>query len=60
MGWLWAIVVGVVATALLIAYLVDRRGGGIGMTDRDRHQADRALREQENRALPWSDISTGL
>ena len=36
MWWLlWVAVLGVVATALLIAYLVDRRGPN-GMTDRDR------------------------
>jgi hypothetical protein len=59
-GWLWAVVVGVVATALLIAYLVDRRGGaGTGMTERDRHEAGRALRDQRDRALPWSDTSAG-
>jgi len=38
MWWLlWVAVVGVFATALLIAYLVDRRGP-TGMTDRDRGQ----------------------
>ena len=56
MGWLWAVVGGVVATTLLIAHLLDRRGGtGSGMTDRDRQRADRTLREQQNRARPWSD-----
>jgi hypothetical protein len=61
MGWLWAVIVGVLATALLIAFLVDRRGGtGTGMTDRDRNEADRSLRDQENRAMPWSgDTSIG-
>lgn len=61
MGWLWAVVIGVVAVALLIAYLVDRRGAaGAGMTGRDRDEAGRALRAQQDRALPWSDTSTGL
>lgn len=61
MGWLWAVIVSVGAIALLVAFLVDRRGGtGTGMTDRDRKDADRSLRDQRNRALPWSgDTSIG-
>ena len=61
MGWLWAVIVCVVGFVLLIAFLLDR-GGGIrtGMTDRDRKEADRALRDQENRVPPWSgDTSIG-
>ena len=61
MGWLWVVIVSVVALTLLIAFLVDRRGGtGTGMTDRDRNEAERALRDQEDRARPWSgDTSIG-
>ena len=60
MGWLLAVAVGVVATMLLIAYLLDRRGGyGIGKTDQDRDHADHALRDQQNRVLPGSDTSAG-
>ena len=52
MWWLlWVAVLGVVATVLLIAYLMDRRGP-TGMTDRDRNNADRIARGQENRAGP--------
>ena len=58
MGWL--IVFSFVALALLIAYLVDRGAGiGRGMTDRDRHEADRAIRRQEDRVRPWGDIGGG-
>ena len=60
MGWMWAVVVGVVATILFIAYLLDRRGGtGVGMTDQDRDHADHALRDQQNRVPPGSDASAG-
>jgi len=59
MWWLlWVVVV--VAAALLTAYLVDRRGrAGTGMTDRDRHEADRIMRGHENRAEPWGDFGPG-
>jgi len=52
--WLmWVAVIGVIATVLLIAYLADRRGStGIGMTDRDRNNADGIARDHENRAGP--------
>ena len=58
MWWLmWVAVIGVVATVLLIAYLADRRGStGIGMTDRDRNNADRIARGHENRAGPPGSI----
>lgn len=61
MAWLWVVVVSVVALSLLIAFLVDRRGGtGTGMTDRDRNDAERALRDQVDRSRPWSgDTSIG-
>jgi hypothetical protein len=61
MWWLlWVGVVGVVATVLLIAYLVDRRGRtGVGMTDRDRGQADRITRDHETRAEPWGHLGAG-
>lgn len=60
MAWLWAVVGVVVATTLVIAYLMDRRvGTGIGMTDRDRLEAGRALRDLEDRCQPWSDTGTG-
>jgi hypothetical protein len=50
---MWVAVIGVVAAVLLIAYLADRRGStGIGMTDRDRNNADRIARGHENRAGP--------
>ena len=54
MWWLmWVAVIGVVAAVLLIAYLADRRGSArSGMTDRDRNDADRIARGQENRAGP--------
>lgn len=55
MGWLWMVIFGVVVAALLIAFLVDRRGGtGTGMTNRHRNEASRALRDQGNRAMPWN------
>jgi len=49
MWWLlWVAVFAVFATALLIAYLVDRRGpNGGGMTARDRGQVDRIMRGHE-------------
>ena len=60
MWWLlWVAVIGVAATALLIAYLVDRRGSGIGMTDRDRNDADRIIRAHETRAEPLGDLGMG-
>ena len=61
MWWLlWASVVGVVATVLLIAYLVDRRGRtGVGMTDRDRGQAAGITRDHESRAEPWGHLGAG-
>lgn len=61
MWWLmWITVVGVVATVLLIAYLVDRRGRtGVGMTDQDRGQAARITRGHETRAEPWGHLGAG-
>jgi hypothetical protein len=49
---LWVVLAGVVAAALLIAYLVDRRTGaaGQGMTDRDRRAADGVVRGHQTRA----------
>ncbi|HEY5882003.1 MAG TPA: hypothetical protein VIU11_24050 [Nakamurella sp.] len=45
---------------LLIAYLVDRRGRTvIGMTDRDRNDADRIMRGHEDRAEPWGGAGAG-
>jgi hypothetical protein len=58
---MWVAGIGVVAAALLIAYLVDRRGSaGIGMTDRDRNIADSIARGHENRAEPWGDLGPGM
>lgn len=52
MWWLLWVAAGV-AALLLIAYLVDRRGRtGNGVTDRDRHEADRIMRGYETRADP--------
>ena len=59
MWWLlWVAVVGIFATALLIAYLVDRRGP-TGMTDRDRGQLDRSMRGHETGAEPPGYLDAG-
>lgn len=56
----WLMWVGGVATVLLIAYLVDRRGPtGGGMTDRDRSQAGRIMRGRETQAEPWRYLGAG-
>jgi len=58
MWWLlWVAVVGVVATALLIAYLVDRRGPN-GMTDRDRGKY-RSVGGHETGAEPPGYLDAG-
>ena len=58
MWWLlWVAVVGVFATALLIAYLVDRRGP-TGMTDRDRGQY-RSVGGHETGAEPPGYLDAG-
>lgn len=58
MWWLlWVAVLGVVATALLIAYLVDRRGP-TGMTDRDRGQY-RSVGGHETGAEPPGYLDAG-
>ena len=59
MWWpLWVAVVGVVATALLIAYLVDRRGSN-GMTHRDRGPLDRSMRGHETGVEPPEYLDAG-
>ena len=58
MWWLlWVAVLGVVATALLIAYLVDRRGP-TGMTDRDRGKY-RSVGGHETGAEPPGYLDAG-
>jgi len=58
MWWLlWVAVLGVVATALLIAYLVDRRGPN-GMTDRDRGKY-RSVGGHETGAEPPGYLDAG-
>ena len=57
MWWLWVAVGGVVATALLIAYLVDRRGP-TGMTDRDRGRY-RSVGGHETGAEPPGYLDAG-
>jgi putative exporter of polyketide antibiotics len=50
---MWLVILSVVATMLLIAYVLDRRGRvGAGMTDRGRHEAAKIFRDQENQAWP--------
>ena len=58
MWWLlWVAVLGVVATALLIAYLVDRRGP-TGTTDQDRGQY-RSVGGHETGAEPPGYLDAG-
>lgn len=58
MWWLlWVAVLGLVATVLLIAYLVDRRGP-TGMTDRDRGQY-RSVGGHETGAEPPGYLDAG-
>ena len=59
MWWLlWVAVGGVLATLLLIAYLVDRRGPN-GMTERDRGQVDRIMRGNEPGPQPTGYLDAG-
>ena len=59
MGWLlWVALAGVLATFLLIAYLVDRHGPN-GMTDRDRSQVDRIRRGNEPGPQPTGYLDAG-
>ena len=58
MWWLlWVAVLGVVATVLLIAYLMDRRGP-TGMTDRDRGKY-RSVGGHETGAEPPGYLDAG-
>jgi len=59
MWWLLWVAAGV-AALLLIAYLVDLCGRtGIGVTDRDRIEADRIMRGHEARIEPWGGFDMG-